>query len=97
MNVVKSIVQVSLKKVVGSRVLVSMFRSRCCVLTPVNAPLGIGPKTLVIVMLLKSAGSETEEYCRLAVSPLALEPRETCKLMTVNGGVNWVKLANSPL
>jgi hypothetical protein len=48
-------------------------------------------------MLLKSAGSEIEEYCRLAVSPLGLEPRETCKLTTVNGGVNWEKLANSPL
>ncbi len=61
MKVVKSSVQVSLVKVVGSRVVVSILKFRCCVFTPANAAGGISPKTLVIVMLLKSGASEKAE------------------------------------
>lgn len=88
-------VHVSLVTEPAGSALVSTLRARFCVFWPVNAELGIVPKTFVMVRVLKSADSKTEEYCRLSVLPV---PVATWRLTAVVPFVVEVKfkLAKAP-
>jgi hypothetical protein len=79
-NGLNTMVQVSLNRVPVGSVLVSMLRASVFVFWPVNAELGICPKTFVMVKLLKSAGSLVEEYCRLTVLPVPVATERVVEL-----------------
>jgi hypothetical protein len=82
-------VHVSLVIEPAGSVLVSTLSARFCVFWPVNAELGIVPKTFVMTRVLKSADSKTEEYCRLSVLPV---PVATWRLIAVVPFVDELKL-----
>src|SRR5437899_11426272 len=90
----KSSVQLWLKEVLGSSVLVSRSKTRVRVLSPVNELLGIVPAIETKAGLVKSWANVTEKNDRLMLLPLFVEPSDTGNLKVESGSESAETLGN---
>src|SRR5215831_6815064 len=88
-KVERSITQVWLNEVAGSRSVVLKLKARFCTFCPVKSLAGIAPTIWVTVRMVKSGENEKPLYVRLALVPaFVAKLRDTLRVKLLFGSVD---------